>query len=153
MLNPTLLRVSLWGGIAGFVASLVVHVATLAGVVVSEAAFVLHLGVFVTFFPVVLGLVGLAKRNGVDPRDRGAQLALQLGVLRALPVWQKVAVGLIFVYAFVNFFLTFGNGLDPGTPPLRGFSGHWLAFYFFSAVLASYLLKAVGSAVPTAHEV
>ena len=141
MLPPALLRVSLGVGIVGFLASLAVHVATLVGAAVSEAAFVLHAGVFVAFVPVVFGLVGLAKRRGIGPRDRMATLAFLVGLLRALPTWQKVVLAVLFVYAGVNVGLAFGDGLGAGGSFLRGFSGHWLLFYAVSAVLAAALLR------------
>jgi hypothetical protein len=135
----------------GLALSLAVHTASLFGVdVMSLVPFVwaLHVGVFIVFAPAVL----LArKRFGARP---------VLAELRqAFPGWVKVLAGVFFAYAVINFYVSFSS--MAGTPAvkvgqyvlenhgrivralssaeytslrarvIRGFSGHWMVFYFF----------------------
>jgi hypothetical protein len=122
----------------GLVLSLTVHVSSLLGMPspLGEASWALHIGVFVVWFPAVLASRGLVKDFKQEDFWKAA--------LRACPTWMKYMTSLFFVYAIVNF-LTFmlldvgGGKIDPGsggTPSsvLRGFSGHWMAFY--SAAMA-----------------
>jgi hypothetical protein len=140
--------------LAGFILSLVVHASALLGVDVAarfSGVWLLHVGIFIVFFPLILFV----------RKDFGAKLSLkQVGV--TLPRW-VIGVGvLIFLYAFANFLLfmagseggsaTMQNGnyvlLSHGTlireltaseyvqfqaNVVRGFSGHWLVFYYFPA--------------------
>jgi len=138
----------------GFLASLLVHIAALFGVDVAArlpGVWLLHLGVFAVFVPFVL----FARR------DFGAQPSL-LRISAALPRWVVVLGGAIFAYAIVNFII-FIAGTQGGSPTVqdgkylllnhgklireitageyaafkanevRGFSGHWLVFYFAPA--------------------
>jgi len=136
---------------AGFVAAAAVHGAALAGVNVSERiplVWLLHVGVFVVFIPFILSS---RKVVGAKP---------SLSDVRALiPGWVFLAGVAVFVYAIVNFavFLVSTQGGSPSieagryvvqnhghfireisraeyaalrTNEIRGFSGHWLVFYF-----------------------
>ena len=141
MLNTTLLRISLWLGVVGFLASLVAHVMALSGRGSEAVMYPLHLGIFAAFAPAVFGLVGLARQRGIDSKDGRAQRDFQLAFFKALPLWQKVAVVVVMAYAMVNFLSAFGDSMEPGAPTVRLFSGHWLLFYILSAVLASALLR------------
>lgn len=140
------------GGLAlvGFGLSLLAHVAALFGVDVQThvpSVWLLHVGIFVVFVPMVFQLRSLG--SSTDAR----------ALLRGIPVWPALLVVLLFVYALVNF-LVFVGGSGPGSPALRGssfvlerkgvlirqiteseyrtfraaeirgFSGHWLVFYF-----------------------
>jgi len=136
---------------AGFAASAGVHVASLAGLDVQAqwpAVWSLHLGFFVVFLPFV---ISSRKRLGARPG---------LAALREnFPAWLIAAAGALTIYAIVNFVLFAVHGLG-GTPAivdgkyvlqnhghlvreigraeflqakvmeLRGFSGHWMIFYF-----------------------
>jgi hypothetical protein len=140
--------------LAGFVLPLAVHVSALLGVDVNArlpGVWLLHVGILVVFLPLVIVL----------RRDFGAKPSFRQ-IAAALPRW-VIAVGvLIFVYAFANFFL-FMAGSEGGGPSIqngkyvllnhgtlireltaseyvrfqanivRGFSGHWLVFYYFPA--------------------
>lgn len=135
----------------GFVLSAFVHVAALAGVDVSEKiplVWMLHAGVFIVFIPFVFSS---RKVLGAKP---------SLSDMRTLvPGWIALAGIAVFGYAMVNF-LIFIASTDGGSPSiregryvlqshghlireitrseyvalraneLRGFSGHWLVFYF-----------------------
>lgn len=147
---PTsLLRFAMWLGVLGFVVSLAVHVTTLLGVPLGGWTFALHGGVFVAFFPVVFGLVDLAKRTGAGLSEGRAQQAAMKVLVGSLPTWQKVFLGAVFAYAMVSFLVSFGGafaegGFGPGDDSdlgvLRGFSGHWMVFYLASAFLAARLV-------------
>jgi hypothetical protein len=137
--------------LAGFALALVVHALSLNGVdVVSyfPAVWVLHIGIFAVWGPFVFSSL---KTFGGRPR-----LA---DIRAAFPAWVIVAEAAVFVYAGVNFLLMMkmsGGGSaslrdgayvleDHGrlirlitqaeytafqANELRGFSGHWLLFYF-----------------------
>jgi hypothetical protein len=92
----------------------------------------LHVGIFVVWFPTVF----VAQRlvGSVNRKD------LWKVVLKDSPDWMRYMVYGFFGYAIVNFLLFMGkapSGGSGGNPPAvvwRGFSGHWMAFY--SAALA-----------------
>jgi hypothetical protein len=140
--------------LAGFLMSLVVHVESLLGVDVSSSmpyVWFLHAGVFVVFFPFVL----------ISRKDFSRKSSI-LDMAKGLPGWVAFLGGAIFVYALVNFalFLLHAEGGSPMVEngkyllmehgrltreitlteftalranELRGFSGHWLIFYFAPA--------------------
>ena len=135
----------------GFLVSLAVHISALSGIDVNThwpSVWVLHFGIFVVFIPFVFS----------SRKAFGAKL--KLAELRgSFPTW-VIAVGIaIFAYAAVNFLL-FMLATEGGNPDfrdgkyvllshgklireltqaeyssfraneIRGFSGHWLVFYF-----------------------
>jgi hypothetical protein len=118
----------------GLVVSLWVHLGAVTGRRVAPEAFfwVLHIGIFVVWFPAVF----VAQRlvGNLSQRD------LWKVVLKDSPDWMRYMVYGFFAYAFVNFmfFMTKApsgsNGANPPAEVWRGFSGHWMAFY--SAALA-----------------
>jgi len=142
-----------WGCIAltGFVLAAAVHLLSLAGVDLAEqvpSVWGLHFGLFVVFIPFVF-----ASRKTLGNRP-------SLADLRTLvPGWVFFVGAALFIYAVVNFVL-FAAGSQGGSPSiregkyvlldhghvikelshadyaaaqanlLRGFSGHWLLFYY-----------------------
>lgn len=139
-----------WIALGGFVVSLVVHTAAILGTDVQERfpfIWILHVGMFIVFVPMVLAV---RKQPG-----RGNIMAL----LGTFSPWAGVIAPLLFAYVIVNFGI-FMVGSADGTPALRegkyvlhhkgevireisateyhernaavlrGFSGHWLLFYF-----------------------
>src|SRR4051812_45576744 len=88
-----------------------------------KSVFVLHVGIFVLWFPLVL----LANRTMPKP-GRGNFEHL----LAALPKWVRVPYTGLFIYALINFaYFIFSTRQYPkhGVPfslELRGFSGHWM---------------------------
>lgn len=117
--------------LAGFLASLLVHLAALAGAAVPQEAMALHLGVFLVFFPAVL-----LQNRLVVSRDR-SQIWSEL--LRGCPGWVKPTLYLLFGYALLNFFRDFVHKPEPQASPFRMFSGHWMLFYFIAfAIIWSY---------------
>lgn len=142
MSNPLLLRVAFWIGVVGFVASLGVHLATFLGVPVPGIAMALHVGIFAAFLPVMFRLKDWVEQRGDDLSDFRSQWAIQKALLGLLPGWQKVALGVLFAYATVNFLIGFAAVTeDPSAGgDVRMFSGHWMVFYAVSAVFARVLL-------------
>jgi hypothetical protein len=122
----------------GLVLSLIVHASTFFGVSspLGELTWSLHIGLFIVWFPAVI----VANRLAKDFKQKDFWKA----VLRACPRWMKSLTFFFFVYAIINFtlwvILDIGGGFAKGsgskTPPnvLKGFSGHWMAFY--SAAMA-----------------
>ena len=135
----------------GLLLSLTVHVTALLGFNVSEQVplvWLLHVGIFVVFIPFVI-----LSRKVLGSKPTFAQ------VRKLFPGW-VVALGvLIFAYAIVNFvfFILAAQGGSPSirdgkfvlqnhgrlireltaseyasfkANEIRGFSGHWLVFYF-----------------------
>lgn len=133
----------------GFLMSLGVHVAALAGLPVQDQlpqVWALHVGIFAVFVPAVFHL-----RKHTDAND-------PLALFRGLPSWAVFAVLTLFIYAFINFFVAL-SATGGATPDVRDgryvlqkkghivreineaeyravraaevrlFSGHWLLFY------------------------
>jgi len=128
------LWVFVWLSAIGLVVSLWVHIGAIMGrrVAPEQSFWLLHVGIFVVFFPAVLvaqRLVGSTSR-----RD------FWKVVLKGAPDWMRYMVYGFLGYAIVNFLLFMtkapsgGNGANPPAVVWRGFSGHWMAFY--SAALA-----------------
>jgi hypothetical protein len=108
----------------GFVVSLLVHVAAWAGIAPPQAAWALHIGIFVVWLPTVLVSQGLTR----DFKQRDFWTA----ALRGAPSWAPMVLKWLMGYAVVNFLLfmfqTGARGNDPALQA-RGFSGHWMIFY------------------------
>ena len=137
--------------LAGFVLSLVVHVSALLGFDVSAKVpyvWSLHVGIFFVFVPLVF-----SSRKAFGARPSLSEIR------KAFPAWVVALGTLILAYAALNFFL-FMLATDGGSPSIkdgkfilqshgkfirdlsaseyaafkanevRGFSGHWLVFYF-----------------------
>lgn len=120
----------------GLVLSLVSHMCALFNLPgpLGEASWVLHVGIFVVWIPAVLAGQTMAKN--LPSKD------FWKAALRGCPPWMKYVTYGFFGYAGLNFVIFMFNapsGLaatEPGMSPsvIRGFSGHWMAFY--SAALA-----------------
>ena len=137
--------------LVGFVLSLAVHISALSGIDVSAHlpfVWLLHVGIFVVFVPFVL-----SSRKYLGTKPTFSE------VRAAFPGWAIAVFIAIFAYALVNF-LIFMAATEGGSPSirdgkyvldshgkvirelteaeyfsfkaneLRGFSGHWLVFYF-----------------------
>jgi hypothetical protein len=135
---PAWIRPLLWpftwlAGI-GLAVSLWVHLGAVMGRRVAPEAFfwILHIGIFVVWFPAVL--VAQRTAGNVNRKDSWKI------VLRGTPEWMRYMVYGFFGYAVINFLLfvakapTGSGGTNPPAVVWRGFSGHWMAFY--SAALA-----------------
>jgi hypothetical protein len=104
--------------------------------VAPEAFFwILHIGIFVVWFPAVL--VAQRTAGNVNRKDSWKI------VLRGTPEWMRYMVYGFFGYAVINFLLfvakapTGSGGTNPPAVVWRGFSGHWMAFYFAALAILS----------------
>lgn len=155
----------------GFVLSLVVHIAALSGIDVAgkiPLVWSLHVGIFVAFIPFVL-----LSRKELGPKPTFTQLK---GIF---PSWVGAICAVICAYALVNFLL-FMLATHGGSPSIRdgkfilqdhgrlireitsgeyasfkanevrGFSGHWLAFYFVPFAYFMFRKKSTSSIHGTA---
>jgi hypothetical protein len=118
-----------WIAVAGFAASVVVHLCSLVGVEqpFGRAAWGLHVGIFVVWLPAILVSQKLTK---------GARQAeFWKAVLRGCPAWTRRALYVLFAYTFVNFFVGIAAGHQSDADNLRIFSGHWMLFYGAGAAM------------------
>jgi hypothetical protein len=133
-LRPVLL---FFGGLAwiGLTLSVLSHLAALFGSrwPLGDDAWFLHIGIFIVWIPTVL----VASRLSADFKRKDMWKA----ALRGYPDWMKYMVYGFFGYAFLNFVI-FLAATEPKssssqmTPEiLRGFSGHWMAFYSAAAAV------------------
>jgi hypothetical protein len=116
---------------SGFVLSLVVHILGLFNKApfFGWFAFLLHFGIFVALLGAAVLFFRLRKSEGKGFWKRA---------LRASPVWIRWMLLLFLVYAIANFFIFWNELLNLRGKSsdevmaivLRGFSGHWLFFYF-----------------------
>jgi len=138
---PAWIRPLLWpftwlAGI-GLAVSLWVHLGAVMGRRVAPEAFfwILHIGIFVVWFPAVL--VAQRTAGNVNRKDSWKI------VLRGTPEWMRYMVYGFFGYAVINFLLfvakapTGSGGTNPPAVVWRGFSGHWMAFYFAALAILS----------------
>ena len=115
--------------VIGLILSLAAHIGALLGLNVPSAAMFLHVGIFIVWFPAVItSNFSLTKRY--NRKD------FWKVVLRGAPKWMQYMTYGFLYYAVINFVIfIFVAPRDPsnvgGTPPsvIRGFSGHWMAFY------------------------
>ena len=138
----------------GLVLSFVAHLAALLGLPqpLGVATFGLHAGIFVVWIPAII--VGQRLVNGCQPDDYWK------ATLRGCRPWMRWLAWGIFAYAILNFltFLPFApgkgqrNGPQPPAIVIRGFSGHWMAFYAMAAaVLYSALVVGRDESVSGRH--
>ena len=157
-----------WLALLLFCVSIVAHVAAVLGVDVQDRVplvWLLHLGVFVVALPAVLAMRKWRSGSFLD-------------VLRGLPIRARAFTIGLFGYTVINFVVFFASMAegqaaerdhryileDRGkvvrelsveeyhsrrAQELRGFSGHWLAFYFFSFAVLVLLREAPRGRAPT----
>jgi len=141
----------------GLVLSIIVHVAALLGLNVSSAAIMLHLGIFVVWLPAVI-TSNTSLKNQYGRKD------VWKYILRGSPKWMRYMTFGFFYYAFINFaifvFMPHTVAPDAGDMPpfvMRGFSGHWMAFYSaaFSILYSAIQIKKKNliRRCPNGHEV
>src|SRR2546428_7537833 len=127
------LRPVMWLAVAGFLASLLVHFLALLGLPspFGSATWFLHIGIFVVWLPTVF----VAQRLGKGSK----QADLWKAVFRGCPAWVRSGAYVVGAYAVVNFVLfiiqttAYPKNKVPELIEYRGFSGHWMAFYYIGA--------------------
>ncbi len=125
---------------AGFLLSLLVHLAAWLGVELPPETIFLHLGIFVVWLPtcLVANFLRRGPRRHFGWKDS----------LTGCPPWMRLTAYSLFGYAFLNFFLNVGLGGSAGV--LRAFSGHWMLFYrmafatLYSAIRLSQTARVTG---------
>jgi hypothetical protein len=113
----------------GLALSILSHFSALLGLQgpLGDYSWVLHVGIFVVWIPAVL----VSQRLTAEVARKDFWKA----ALRGSPPWMKYMVYGFFGYALLNFaiFITHppSKGGSGPMPPdvVRGFSGHWMAFY------------------------
>ena len=116
---------------SGFVLSLLVHILGLLNKArfFGWVAMPLHLGIFVVLLGALIAYFRLRQSEGSDFWKRA---------LRASPFWMRWILPLILIYAVFNFLIFWneqfklsGKSSDEIVAiMLRGFSGHWMFFYY-----------------------
>jgi hypothetical protein len=117
--------------VAGFVAVLAIHVASLFGVTyLWHFLRFLFPGIFVVFLPTIFVMNRLTR----DFKQKDIWRA----ALRGCPQWMRRAVWAIIGYAWVGFFvlpLLFGGGMESAANKARSMSGALLIFYLIPAAV------------------
>jgi len=131
----------------GFLLSLIAHIFALTGIdlKLGNGIFVLHGGIFLVWFPAMLLAMRLGRgKTGAWSFDFSSWKQ----VLAGCPPWMIYLLIGIFAYAFLNFFLfmekvpTQSSQGEPASPDvIRGFSGHWLVFYYAAFAIAYSAFK------------
>jgi hypothetical protein len=118
--------------IAGFLLSLYVHISSWLGRIVLPDSwfFLMHMGMLIPFFAAII----------LAPKEQRRKPAANMsqGILFK-------ALKLVFYYAIANFAvfilsLVFGHHQSTELVEWRGFSGHWMLFYFVSFVALYYIV-------------
>ncbi len=127
--------------LAGLVLSLYVHISALLGGEIPFVTLGLHVGIFVVWFPAVM----VAQRRVGAPQGKN----FWKRALKGSPAWMLYVLYAFFGYAFINFFIVIfstqptGSGTHDSTVVWRGFSWHWMVFYYtafailYSAAISS----------------
>ena len=114
----------------GFALSVAAHIGALleARFPGGKSAWLLHVGIFVVWLPTILLTISLTRDV---PRREVWKV-----VLAGCPVWMRRTFYVICAYAMVNFVhFAVTNAHKPKSKVevpasiVRGFSGHWMAFY------------------------
>lgn len=112
----------------GFVLSVCVHVAAVCGVVppIGQAVWLLHIGIFVVWFPTVL----IARRVSRAEHRKDVWKMLWAGC----PRWMRWVWYVLVPYVALNFIYFVATSSGHHQPrdlaaTLRAFSGHWMIFY------------------------
>ena len=128
----------LLGGLAlvGFMASLIVHAATLFGVDPPRLSWLLHVGVFLVFIPMILTWrrLVLSRQTGWSMAEaKRAHGELFWKSLACVPIWVKSASILCCAYSMAMG-MAVGMAGRLGGKTIGSFSGGWLFFYLMPAV-------------------
>jgi hypothetical protein len=122
--------------ITGWTLGLIVHLLSIAEFDISDKVpfvWVLHIGIFVVWIPMVLSLRKNEELNTYQQSgnlNRVNPFGFFKIIFKQTPTWLIVIAIGGFFYAMLNFLL-FMNSAQANE--LRGFSGHWIAFYGIAA--------------------
>jgi hypothetical protein len=145
----------------GLLASVTIHLRTFFGHGLTNGNMALfHIGIFVVFIPAIL--VAMKMTGGRWGWGWGWGKDFWKAALRGCPQWMKHMTYGFLGYALVNcaiFFLSFRTGGADGSfanpTVVRGFSGHWMAFYSasFSMIYSGRHVKSLERRCPAGHKV
>jgi hypothetical protein len=130
-MNVKTRKIFFYIAIIGWVFGLIAHLLSIAGHTYS-LFWILHLGIFVVWTPAVLYLSKEVKQtDGITGL---------YNFIRSVspPKWLIIIAALGFVYAIINFMLYmagFYPTSDNDPDVVRGFSGHWMAFFSLAALI------------------
>jgi hypothetical protein len=125
--------------VTGWILGLIVHLLSIAEFDISDKVpfvWVLHIGIFVVWIPMVLSLrkneeLNTYQQSGV--LNRVNPFGFFKIIFKQTPTWLIIIAIGGFFYAMLNFLL-FMNSVQ--TNELRGFSGHWIAFYGIASAIS-----------------
>lgn len=125
--------------IIGFIFSVFAHISGFLGIETpfGISLFPLHFGVFIVWFPAV---IVSWKSTGFGLRFRWSHWKEQLS---GCPKWMITGFYSMFAYAMVSF-IAFTSAPDSWgswvNSTIRGFSGHWMIFYYaaFALMYSAY---------------
>jgi hypothetical protein len=125
----------------GLALSISAHCAALLGFSLPENVWLLHVGIFVVWFPAVL--VAARMTRG------GKQKDFWKNALAGCQKWMRNALYVLIGYSVLNFvwFILRSGNSDSQSSQVRGFSGHWMIFYaigfmvLYSARHSPYFLR------------
>jgi hypothetical protein len=142
----------------GFILSVAAHIRSIQGIPLpgGKAVWALHAGIFVVWIPTVI--VSIPFTRGAKRKD------FWKITLIGCPKWMRQALYVVFAYAILNFIffmVTTVNRPPPkgDAPPeiVRGFSGHWMAFYgaAFATLYSFYVVgySGIRRHCPNGHSV
>ena len=124
--------------VTGWTLGLIVHLLSIAEFDISDKVpfvWVLHIGIFVVWIPMVLSLRKNEELNNYQQSsvlNRVNPFGFFKIIFKQTPIWLIVIAIGGFFYAMLNFLL-FMNSAQANE--LRGFSGHWIAFYGIAAAV------------------
>jgi len=122
--------------LVGFVASLIVHVTALFGIDPPRLSWLLHVGVFLVFIPMVLTWrrLVLSRQTGLSMAEaKRAHGELFWQSLASVPRWGKVACVLCCAYS-MTMGMAVGMAGGQDGKMIYSFSRGWLFFYLIPTV-------------------
>ena len=151
-----ILRAIMLLALTGFTASAIVHALAVAGVPspFGPATWVLHVGIFAVWIPTILVAQRLTKT--------AKQSDFWKAAFRGCPPWVRVGAYLLAGYAALNFILfvvstgQYPKNEVPDVVNYRGFSGHWMVFYYLATATLYSAIRLGGVGQPrcrNGHEV
>jgi hypothetical protein len=118
--------------LAGFGLSVTCHFLAITGIVplFPSKIMLMHGGVFVVFIPAMLAGKSVPRKD------------FWKVIVDVCPAWVRWVFKVVSTYAFLNFILFMFTAPKGKVPPgdvtsdvVRGFSGHWMFFYFTAFVM------------------
>jgi hypothetical protein len=133
----------------GLFLSILVHIASLLGLSIPPAAFVLQTGMFVVFIPAVLVMKSFVPKRGDIQRLKTA--------LSAAPAWMRYMTYSFVGYAVISFTLSLFNAPSQTGSVVVKESSDWMGFYSAALTMLYSALqihrKGIMHKCPNGHKV